>query len=383
MRSGHLIVVLAMASCTGSGEELRPSGGAGESDPPGIVGNGNDRSSGGPGSPNQGGPDGGGTNEPTAPGPGVGLSAKYPNDVGIDDDPSVIFHSGFESDFAGWTYHTPDQALLGVDSTPGLANGGTKYLRASVSRAQLVQNPNISAAAQFTFPQRHPLVYLRFYARFVGNTAVPHHWVRIGGGNASYNRDGLANTVPPGDQGFWYDLDANEGDDTFLFYVYWHQMRSSRCNDGSATPGCPGDQGRTNYYGNVFNPANQSAFPRDQWFCVELMTKANTIGQMDGELAVYRNDQLVGEYKTGTPRGRWLRSSFHSWGQYFIDQGPFEGFNFRTSADVAIKKITLDTYYQLDTLDRRIANGHAAPGAQTILYDDVVVATERIGCKTQ
>jgi hypothetical protein len=37
-------------------------------------------------------------------------------------------------------------------------------------------------------------------------------------------------------------------------------MRSGRCNDGSATPGCAGDQGTTYYYGNNFNPAGQTAF---------------------------------------------------------------------------------------------------------------------------
>ena len=64
----------------------------------------------------------------------------------------------------------------------------------------------------------------------------------------------------------------------FGFYAYWHKMRSGRCNDGTAVPGCAGDQGTTYYYGNNFVPAGQAAFPRDAWFCVELMAKANTVG---------------------------------------------------------------------------------------------------------
>jgi hypothetical protein len=48
---------------------------------------------------------------------------------------------------------------------------------------------------------------------------------------------------------------------------------------------------------------------------------------------------------------------------------------------VLVKRITLDAYYQKDTLDARIAGGLAAPETQTVLYDDVVVATSRVGCK--
>jgi len=308
------------------------------------------------------------------------LSARYPGDVGIAGDPAVLFHSGFEDGFAGWTRHSTDTTLLDVDTDKATANGGERYMRASISRARLAQTPYIGVNAQLDFSRRVPVVYWRFYARFVGGSATPHHWVRVAAGDSSFQSDGLANTKPAGDKGFWYDLDAND-DGHLKFYVYWHQMRSGRCNDGSTTPGCPGDQGTTYHYGNNLYPAGQTPFPRDAWFCVETMTKVNTVGAKDGELAFWVNDRLVGEYKTGTPRGRWLRDNFYSWGQYFRDDGPFEGFDFRTSDDVLLKRVTLDTYFERGTLDSRIAAGAAFPETQTILYDDVVVATSRVGCK--
>ena len=104
------------------------------------------------------------------------------------------------------------------------------------------------------------------------------------------------------------------------------RRRLGRCNDGSATPGCAGDQGTTYYYGNNFNPAGQTPFAADSWFCLEIHAKANTVGQSDGELGLWKDDALVGEYKPGTPRGRWLRDNFYSWGQYFVDEqaaGPY------------------------------------------------------------
>ena len=318
--------------------------------------------------------------EAGAPDGGMSLSRKYPGDKGIEADPAVIFHSDFENGFVGWSKHTRDTTLIDVDTNAHTANGGTKYLRASVSRTRLAQNPYISANAQFDFPRGVPVAYWRFYARFVGASATPHHWVRLGAGTPTYESDGLANTKPAGDQGFWFDLDAQD-DGRLSFYVYWYKMRSGRCNDGSATPGCAGDQGTTSYYGNTFSPAGQKPFPRDKWFCLEIMTKANTVGTSNGELALWVDDALVAEYKPGTPRGRWLRASFYTWGPYYQDMGPFEGFDFRSKEDVLVKRITLDAYYQKDTLEARIAGGLAAPETQTVLYDDVVVATSRLGCK--
>jgi hypothetical protein len=298
--------------------------------------------------------------------------------VGIGTDASVLFHSDFESGFDGWTSHTQDPSRLDV-LADSLAHAGSRYLRAKVTRTALAADEYISAQAEAAFPRRVPEMYFRFYARFVGSTAIPHHWVRIAAGDASFDADGLANTVPSGDRGFWYDLDARR-DQFFNFYVYWYEMRSGRCNDGTAVPGCAGDQGTTYHYGNNFTPAGQNPFPRDAWFCVETRTKVNAVGSSDGELALYVNDALVGEYKPGTPRGRWLRDNFFTWGEYYQDVQAFEGFEFRSSADVLLKRITLDAYFEKGSLDA-LAATTPVPEAQVILYDDVVVATQRIGCQ--
>ncbi len=64
---------------------------------------------------------------------------------------------------------------------------------------------------------------------------------------------------------------------------------------------------------------------------------------------------------------------------------PFEGFDFRTSADVKFKEILLDAYYERgSSADKRptmVTAGLTVSDQQTILYDDVVVAEERIGCR--
>lgn len=372
-------LVAGIAACGGGAgarfdAAVNGTGGAGKGGALGGRGGG----TGGSAAGGTGGLSGGGTSGGAggrSPGGASGsLSMQYPRDVGIASDPRVLFASDFENGLTGWTRFTNNTDQIAVLADVTLAHAGSRYLRAQVTRTQLAATPYISANAQVDFATRVPEVYWRFHARFVGQTASPHHWVRVAAGTPGYQSDGLANTVPPGDQGFWFDLDASQMK-TLQFYVYWHKMRSGRCNDGSATPGCAGDQGSTYYYGNNFTPAGQTAVTADSWFCLEIRTKANTVGQSDGELTLWKNDALVGEYKVGTPRGRWLRDAFHSWGQYFQDQQGFDGFDFRSDSNVLLKRVTLDAYYQADTLPS------SAPEAQIILYDDVVVATARIGCR--
>jgi hypothetical protein len=259
-------------------------------------------------------------------------------------------------------------------------------LRSTVTEADLEAEEYISSSTRVTFPTRVDTLYFRFYARFVGVAPTPHHWVRVAAGTEDYDSSGLANTVPPGDEGFWFDFDADI-DDRFNFYVYWYEMRSGRCNDGSATPGCEGDQGTTYHYGNTFAPEEQAPFARDTWLCIELMAKANTVGSSDGSLAFAVDDVILGDFRPGYPDGTWLRDSFHPGGCDFsacTEPVPFEGFDFRSSADVRFKSIFLDAYYERETTAARRAEledrGLTVSSEQTIFYDDVVVATTRVGC---
>ncbi len=319
--------------------------------------------------------------------PGGTLAERYPGDEGIGADPSVLFHDDFEAGWGRWDAPTADTTYLFLETDAALAAAGSGYLRSTVTRDQLDVDQYISASPRYAFDRRVDTVYWRFHVRFPNLAPNPHHWVRMAAGTESWNSSGLANTVPPGDEGFWFDFDISN-DDVFNFYVYWHQMRSGRCNDGSATPGCEGDQGTTYYYGNVFRPADQTPYPRDEWFCVEMRAEANTVGTSDGSLAFWIDDVPVGDYGPGRPDGTWLRATFHEGGCEFsacTEPAPFEGFDFRTDPDVRFKAIFLDAYYERGSTDRKIetleGRGLTVSREMTILYDDVVVATERIGCR--
>jgi len=334
----------------------------------------------------------GGSGAGGEPAPGGGaagetLSARHPDDEGLASDAAVLFFDDFETGWGRWDEPRADTAHLYLEEDAARAHGGTRYLRSTVTTADLEADEYISSSTRADLPARVPQIFFRFYARFVGVAPNPHHWVRVAAGTEAWSSSGLANTVPPGDQGFWFDFDADL-DDVYNFYVYWYKMRSGRCNDGTAVPGCEGDQGTTYHYGNVFRPPAQTAFARDEWLCIELMGKANTVGASDGELAFYVDEAPIGEYRPGYPVGTWLRDSFYTGGcdwSACTDPVPFEGFDFRSSDDVRFKQIFLDAYYERgSSAEKRAeleARGLTVSDEQTILYDDVVVATERVGCK--
>ncbi len=362
-----VMVALGLAGCTSDDE----------GDPEESSASGGSRSEAGPAT---GGAAAGGE-------PGDTLSARYPDDEGIATDDAVLFHDDFESGWGRWDEPEADTAHLHLEQDAALAHGGSGFLRSTVTTADLDEDEYISASTRADLPERVPQLYVRYYARFQGIAPNPHHWVRVAAGTEAWSSSGLANTVPSGNDGFWFDFDA-DNNDTFNFYVYWYEMRSGRCNDGTAVPGCEGDQGTTYHYGNIFDPPEQTAFPRDAWFCIELMGKANTVGENDGELAFFIDDRPIGEYRAGYPEGTWLRDSFHTGGCDFsacTEPAPFEGFDFRSNDDVRYKQLFLDAYYERGSAaDKRAAleeRGLTVSDEQTILYDDVVVATERIGCR--
>jgi hypothetical protein len=315
------------------------------------------------------------------------LSERYPRDEGIETDPAVLFHDDFESGWGRWDWPTGDTEHLFIEDDAAIAGSGSRYLRSTVTEAQLAEDEYISSSTRITLPRRVPAMYLRYYARFPVIAPNPHHWVRVAAGTEAWDSSGLANTVPPGDQGFWFDLDIND-DDIFNYYVYWYLMRSGRCNDGTAVPGCEGDQGTTDYYGNVFQPADQTPFVRDRWICIEIASAASAVGSSDGSLTLWVDDALVGDYGPGYPDGTWLRDSFNEGGCEWsacTEPVPFEGFDFRSSGDVLFKQVFLDAYYERESTARRRAvleeRGLTVSDQQTIYYDDVVIATERVGCR--
>jgi len=83
-----------------------------------------------------------------APDAGTGgtLAGRYPGDVGLDSDPSVIFHDDFESGWGRWDAPTMDTRYLTLHDDASSAHAGSHYLESKVTTADLAADMYLSAS---------------------------------------------------------------------------------------------------------------------------------------------------------------------------------------------------------------------------------------------
>jgi hypothetical protein len=285
--------------------------------------------------------------------PPTGIAARHPGDIDIAADPAVLFATGFEAGFAGWT-RTNARIFTLVDDA-AFAQSGRCCALATATRGK-----DTGGELTLRLPQGQPTLHVRFYCRFAPDTCWPHHFVKLRALTPGF--DGRAGVAPPGDRGFWTGIEPLRGQ--WRCYTYWHAMRG--WNN-------PGPDPRTNDDGSGFTPDGQPPVPRDRWICVEAMLKANTIGHADGELAFWIDGVLVGQYRPGVPVGSWARNVFVTSGPRNTRPQPFPGFVFRTAPEVLPNELGLQWY---------VSEEYAAKGTaerNRVWFDDIVVATAYIG----
>jgi PKD repeat protein len=294
-----------------------------------------------------------------APPEGEGLAAHYPGDVGIENDPSVIWAEKFEEDTIGAlaerydaTSNTRDMAFL-TDVPPG--SSGAHCLRIRHTEG------DEGGLLYKSFPEGYDQLYLRFYVKFPGNSIPLHHMCKLGGYNppTSYNQGG-AGERPVGNDRAECVFEPCGGAWRWDFYAYWMEMRQY-----------PGGK----YYGNNFMTAPAFTVPKDEWICVEGMIKFNDpVDSHNGELGMWingtlrrQNGQVVGYLGPGTARGYWTFGAFKPDPSF----PAWEGFRWRSSPDLKLTFIQIEAYI----------TGSLPPGqdGSDVLFDDVVLATQYIG----
>ncbi len=286
-----------------------------------------------------------------------GLASGFPNDVGIAEHPAVIFASGFENGFDGWTLDARDRRISSIVNDPALAHSGN-----ACCRSVAIRGKTTGGNVTHYFPEGLDKVYLRFHCRFDKDAVIPHHFVKIRALRPGFS--GNAGKRPPGDKGFWTGIEPVRNR-TWDFYTYWHKMRASRAGPTEA---------ESVYYGNRFTAPGQTPIEREKWICVEAMLKANTVGKSDGEQAFWIDGKLIGWWKPGSPVGSWVGTRFVTADpQDDRPVGPFEGFDFRSDPTLTINQIALQWY----VTERYAARGTS--DRNIVYFDDVVIATEYIG----
>lgn len=304
--------------------------------------------------------------EPLPEGPG--LAARYPGDEGLGTDPAVLLHETFEEGsleeiLARWSDVSNEggRVLALSEETPGAGPGG-RSLAVTATR-----DADTGGHLYRVLPREVDTAFARFYVRFEEAPGYIHHFVHLGGYRPSSRwPQGGAGERPAGDERVTVGIEPH-GDygrfpppGAWSFYCYWPEMRIS--GDGR-------------YWGNALRPATPQLVPAGRWQCVEIMLKLNSAPDVsDGELALWLDGALVAHFARGAARDKWTGLGFD-----LLTEGgePFEGFRWRTDADLRINFLWLLHYV---TGQAASANNVADPSAtNTVWFDDIVVATDYIG----
>ncbi len=203
----------------------------------------------------------------------------------------------------------------------------------------------------------HDQLYFRVWVRFASDHRMVHHFLNIGGSKLDdYWYHGTAGCLPNGTLAMGTTVDFKHDTHETFFYTYFPEMScDTRCEryadvdaicqecEEKGLPTC--DEQPQCCWGNEFAPDPPVALPVGRWFCLEMMMKANTPNEHDGEMAYWVDGQLA------------LRVDNMMW---------------RTIPEVQLNRVRLQHY---------ITSGDADGFSNRVWFDDVVVSTERIGCQ--
>jgi hypothetical protein len=247
----------------------------------------------------------GGASGSSGSGGGGGISAKYPGDVGIESDPSVIFADDFES------YGAPSdlwqrwenvfqlsQTRLAVETENVFA--GKQALEFTLPQ----MTSELSNAVQKALDPELDAMYLRFYSKFAGTFEVVGSSHNGGGMSAHYNLNGQATPGIPADgtNKFLVEFEAWRGEAAtpspgeLNLYVY-HPEQRSQWGDHFFPTGLVAPNTSLPFdFGPEFVTRPDVVPELDRWYCYELFVRANTPGQRDGRITIWLDGELIGDF---------------------------------------------------------------------------------------
>nr|HQH72590.1 hypothetical protein [bacterium] len=179
-------------------------------------------------------------------------------------------------------------------------------------------------------------VHARWYCQFAGDFDQGNHmhFVHLLANRADnkWSAFGKAGLKPGGADFFttglepWRDWGRHPAPGELMLYTYHMDM--------------PIDPKMGKYWGEMMRPAPSVIIERGRWYGMEMMVKANTPGQADGEQAFWVDGQLIGR---------------------------FTGIRWRDTPDLKINDFWLMLYV------------HNSPKINRVWFDDVAIGTEYIG----
>lgn len=207
------------------------------------------------------------------------LAALYPNDIGIENDPNVLyvekFNGSLDDIFArysdilhGDAIHldtdvppgSPGLHSIRMNSAPGVNTGAHLFRRF---------NPGFNGTVHVRYYVKYPSAskgYFHHEGIWFGGYNPSTPWPNPGAGICGMGDKRLSIAFEP----IWHDTDP-PGMDT---YLYWGDMKSWNAAGNSCYGNVMVTQGATGYS----EPLITGEYPAvvfDQWMCIEIMIKLN------------------------------------------------------------------------------------------------------------
>ena len=286
----------------------------------------------------------------------AGLAAQYPGDVGIENDPAAVLVENFEeastaSVFTRWT-DILNGGWMSLDNDVPPGSPGSRSLTIPWVGGGVVNGGHLYKQLAQGIDDT---LYVRYYIKYPASGQYSHNGIWIGG----YNTPQLwpnpqAGSRPAGNDRFSAAAEQWHTTNRFEHYDYWMGMHVS--SDG-------------NYWGNGLLNDPQVTGRSDDWMCVEQMVKLNSpVSASNGEHAIWIDGVKVSHLGLGFPTGTWAGSNFNPG-----PGAPFEGFRWRSDANLKINYLWLQNYSPYDP----------AGFSAAMKFDHVVAATSYIGCLGQ
>jgi len=234
------------------------------------------------------------------------IAAKYPGDVGIENDPNVILADDFEDDTQAsdlsqkWDgSHSEPRTRIATE--PENVFHGQKAVEFTLPQS----DTEVTAGLSKILTEKRDVLYLRYYSKFHGPFDVR---------GSSHNGGvikGFLDDVPfmpgvpaDGTNHFSAVLDANRGPDEDVpspgrlhIYSYNPDQRSQWGDHYYPTGQVIPFSSEPKDFGPNFVSRPDIIPELDRWYCYELMLKANTPGQRDGRITVWLDGAVVMDFE--------------------------------------------------------------------------------------
>jgi hypothetical protein len=253
-----------------------------------------------------GGPDAGGTGGGDASvAAGGGIAAKYPGDVGIENDPDVIFADGFESYsqasdlWQRWDNVYQVSQIL-ITTTTANVRAGAKAVELHLPQ----QTTELANAVAKVLATEQDTLYLRYYSKFDTSFDVSGSSHNGGSISAHYYINGQATPGIPANgtnkflanYEFWREQPSDTSPGAANVYLYYPEQRT-QWGDHFFPTGVVLPYSNQPYdFGAGFVSRPDFTPVLGRWYCYEFMVKANTPGVRDGRITLWLDGQVIADF---------------------------------------------------------------------------------------